>query len=446
MQNECKIETSVVNCLYEEDSPAVDYPNEEPMSKQADYKQYNYVCLKCFDVFSSKMLLDEHRSSGNDCTIKSKELISNNTDNTNSDLQKKRKNSIIKSKAKQQTKLLNEKFFICEFCNDSSKDFKIFAEVESLLEHCKQSHENKIEVNEEDKLDNPHRVRSSSSSSSSSTTPKSSPPASSFEFDSSASSSSSDSNNSITSSSKQSSNNIKILLNNLFKNDSAIDSNNNDTSGDTRNCIDCFKNIDLISLLSSLASNDGYEQYVCGFCSHVCYHLPSLKSHMWTHVKNIKFDYLVITSIINAALDYESKLNRKLNSIKKSKINVLNELVEKKDDSNELDDIMQYEYSNNKNIYLERQLISALELVNYSQNVSKLCDEKNIGPMISFRCSRCGYETIDLSLLRLHKRDHYLKVVNTNENPKLIHQKSLDELNTNSNPKVINDQTAEIIS
>ena len=58
------------------------------------------------------------------------------------------------------------------------------------------------------------------------------------------------------------------------------------------------KSLELIKLLESLAFNDGNEQYACCLCSYVCYHLPSLKSHMWSHVKNEKFDYSLNTSIM----------------------------------------------------------------------------------------------------------------------------------------------------
>ena len=56
--------------------------------------------------------------------------------------------------------------------------------------------------------------------------------------------------------------------------------------------------LEIVSLLESLATNDGFEQYVCCLCNYVCYHLPSLKSHMWTHVKHEKFDYTINTSIM----------------------------------------------------------------------------------------------------------------------------------------------------
>jgi hypothetical protein len=162
---------------------------------------------------------------------------------------------------------------------------------------------------------------------------------------------------------------------------------------------------DIVSLLNSLLNNDGFEQYVCGLCSYVCYHLPSLKSHMWTHVKNSKFDYSVNTSIINAALDYENKLNRKLRSIKNN--NMFISEFKNFDTSNTDHNENNLIEMKSRDVYqVESQFVSALDLINYpltAQKLSNICINMS---MVSFRCSRCGFESIDLSLLRLHKREH----------------------------------------
>lgn len=61
-------------------------------------------------------------------------------------------------------------------------------------------------------------------------------------------------------------------------------------------------------------------------------------------------------------------------------------------------------------VYIERQLTSALEMINYSETKKKLSNlNTNNKPMVLFRCSRCGFETIDLCLLRLHKQEHLNK-------------------------------------
>lgn len=203
------------------------------------------------------------------------------------------------------------------------------------------------------------------------------------------------------------------VLNSLFDDDATILSEQEDYYFNQQNVLDTLSptsssssvndfqtknlNSDLFRFLTSLATSDGHdEQYVCGLCSYVCYHLPSLKSHMWSHVKNIQFDYSVNTSIINAALDYENKLNRKLNSIKKANI----ETDSADTDHNAL----------NRNIFIQRQFNNALELINYpQQQIDKLATYKsnNSSPMVSFRCSSCGFESINLSVLRLHKRTHF---------------------------------------
>ena len=79
------------------------------------------------------------------------------------------------------------------------------------------------------------------------------------------------------------------------QNDSLVISNHKYTVTTTNTSVQCAE---IRNLLESLASNDGHEQYACCLCTYVCYHLPSLKSHMWTHVKHEKFDYSINTSIM----------------------------------------------------------------------------------------------------------------------------------------------------
>lgn len=204
----------------------------------------------------------------------------------------------------------------------------------------------------------------------------------------------------------------------------------NDTTDELPSTTNPIQNSELIKILESLATNDGYEQYVCGLCTYVCYHLPSLKSHMWTHVKNEKFDYSINTAIINSALDYENKLNRNLASINtlinnnrmvsntittqmalqtiKLEIDHSQKTVS---DANSAESTHLQRISNN---YLERQLLATLNLINNSkeqQKFDKSSFNSNGVPMVSFRCSRCGFETIDLCLLRIHKRDHMSKAL-----------------------------------
>lgn len=175
-----------------------------------------------------------------------------------------------------------------------------------------------------------------------------------------------------------------------------------------------------VSLLISLATNDGHEQYVCGLCPYVCYHLPSLKSHMWTHVTNREFDYSLNTSIINAALDYENKLNRQLLSYNGT-INGSNTPFNDLANPYEL---INYPLSNK---IPQQAQNSTASTANGIPNSSS-CDK----PMVSFRCSKCGYSTINLSLLRLHKRQHYIKIISPN-----TAKMQLNKINEKETQKVV---------
>jgi len=156
-----------------------------------------------------------------------------------------------------------------------------------------------------------------------------------------------------------------------------IDTNNYSSSAEKK----------FISLLMSLSTNDGQEQYVCGLCPYVCYHLPSLKSHMWTHVTNAKFDYSLNTMIINAAIDYENRLNRQLQQLKSSEPSKMSTNF----DLNSFNQLVTYP--------LEAKISASIY------------DSK--APIVTFRCSKCGYATIDLSILRLHKRQHYVRIISS---------------------------------
>ena len=132
---------------------------------------------------------------------------------------------------------------------------------------------------------------------------------------------------------------------------------------------------------------------------------------MWTHVKHIKFDYSINTTIINAALDYENKLTRKLNSITKNKPfeRQQQQQLSNENSLDETEDDVGQELT--RSMYIERQLVAAFELINYSQTCQKFYNlyANNSSPMVAFRCSRCAFETIDLSLLRIHKREHLMQ-------------------------------------
>lgn len=134
---------------------------------------------------------------------------------------------------------------------------------------------------------------------------------------------------------------------------------------------------------------------------------------MWTHVTNRKFDYSLNTTIINAALDYENKLNRQL---------------------------LSYNDTNEASATPFNDLANPYELINYplsnkiSQNSTNNNEDANEAssdkPMVSFRCSKCGYSTINLSLLRLHKRQHYIKIITPNTPSKILNLSKITDKET----------------
>ncbi|CAF0739182.1 unnamed protein product [Brachionus calyciflorus] len=172
-------------------------------------------------------------------------------------------------------------------------------------------------------------------------------------------------------------------------------------------------NSELLKLLELLANNDGNEQYACGLCLYVCYHLPSLKSHMWSHVKSEKFDYTINTSIINAALDYENKLNRSLalihNSIKFRKC-FNSSCDDSKEDScdsigsSDLDDL---NFSLSKKIQMTLDMINFKDIENRYKHEELEQKQRPESCMVAFKCSKCNFETVDLCFLRIHKRNHF---------------------------------------
>ena len=113
--------------------------------------------------------------------------------------------------------------------------------------------------------------------------------------------------------------------------------------------------------------------------------------------------YFFYSANRNAALDYENKLNRNLASINASLKNDLKQLLDKHDSETTSD------MACSSKLFVEKKLASILEMINYSDTKKKLSNliVNNNKPMVLFRCSKCGFETIDLCLLRLHKQEHY---------------------------------------
>ena len=141
---------------------------------------------------------------------------------------------------------------------------------------------------------------------------------------------------------------------------------------------------------------------------------------MWTHVTNDMFDYSVNTSIINAAMDYESKLARNI-AIVVSSIRLNSNLDENEFMSMSREDEDSRLGNKRLNCSLfEKQILSTLELIDYQDICKRLLTYSNCNikkydnvdvdeinrPMVGFKCAKCHFETIDLCQLRLHKREH----------------------------------------
>lgn len=167
----------------------------------------------------------------------------------------------------------------------------------------------------------------------------------------------------------------------------------------------------LIQMLESLVNNnDDNEQYVCNLCSYVCYHLPSLKSHLWTHVTNDKFDYSTNTCVINAALDFETKLSSNV-----AKLVASIKLNSSQEEMNAAEKTATSRVGSN---LLEKKIVSTLEMIDFEEICQRLLTYSNTSSkrsietldtnkiMVSFKCSKCSHESIDLCNIRFHKRVH----------------------------------------
>ncbi|XP_060084574.1 uncharacterized protein LOC132563840 [Ylistrum balloti] len=117
------------------------------------------------------------------------------------------------------------------------------------------------------------------------------------------------------------------------------------------------------------------EQYKCNLCGYVCHHLPSLKSHMWRHASDQNYSYEFTNEVINAAIDYDSRLDTK-------------ECCE--------DDVAEF----NKTIREKMRIRLA------SQGVTKDAESLCAVCWVTFRCCQCGFEVINKAQLNLHMKTH----------------------------------------
>lgn len=116
------------------------------------------------------------------------------------------------------------------------------------------------------------------------------------------------------------------------------------------------------------------EQYKCNICGYVCHHLPSLKSHMWRHASDQNYSYEFTNEVINAAIDYDSRLD----TFECQK-----------------DDIRAFFQT------IRQKLKDRLEGMN-AANV----DPQSAACWVTFRCCQCGFETINKAELNVHMKSH----------------------------------------
>jgi hypothetical protein len=158
---------------------------------------------------------------------------------------------------------------------------------------------------------------------------------------------------------------------------------------------------------------------------------------MWGHVTSEKFNYLVNTAIINAAIDYESKLARNIATVVAS-IRLNANMPASSGDQNAVFSNFMAAVSNNsaggresaldaassarklQSLNLEKRVLSTLELLDYQDVSKRLLTYSNYNvkkyepahdegsePMVAFKCFKCEFQTIDLCELRLHRLEEH---------------------------------------
>ncbi|XP_077865656.1 uncharacterized protein LOC144352606 [Saccoglossus kowalevskii] len=124
------------------------------------------------------------------------------------------------------------------------------------------------------------------------------------------------------------------------------------------------------------------EQYKCNLCGYICSHLPSLKSHMWRHASEPNYNYDVTNSVINAALDYDTK--QMTGPQQEKNVTKPAALPEK------------------KNLEESSIEVDSESLLHVKQNKNKGFEYC----LVAFRCCQCGFESIDKAILTEHMKTH----------------------------------------
>lgn len=123
------------------------------------------------------------------------------------------------------------------------------------------------------------------------------------------------------------------------------------------------------------------EQYKCALCGYVCHHLPSLKSHMWRHASDQNYSYQFTNDVINAAIDYDTRVDL---------VPASSSAAAAKGSGEEEPELLERFLSAERRI-MEGQLSKMV--------ADPLC-------WVTFRCCQCGFETINKAKLNLHMRTH----------------------------------------
>ena len=144
------------------------------------------------------------------------------------------------------------------------------------------------------------------------------------------------------------------------------------------------------------------EQYKCNLCGYVCHHLPSLKSHMWRHASDANYSYESTNNIINAAIDYDMQRCVK-RPPKEYKCNmcgyVCYHLPSLKSHMWRHSSDQNYHYK-----FMTDDFLNSFALTELGR------DGKHAGesmhPLVTFRCCQCGFESTDKAKLSDHMVVH----------------------------------------
>ena len=140
------------------------------------------------------------------------------------------------------------------------------------------------------------------------------------------------------------------------------------------------------------------EQYKCNLCGYVCHHLPSLKSHMWRHAGDTNYSYESTNNIINAAIDFDTRRCVK-RPPKEYRCNMCGytcyHLPSLKSHM--------WRHSSDQNYHYKFVADDFLDSIAVSESER---GAECLLPLVTFRCCQCGFESTDKVTLRDHMAVH----------------------------------------